>query len=176
MSQFSLGLRYLRKRSKFSCHFVPFPFNLCNFSFLFVRASVCEHPVLMISAFNSKRQLIEAPKEFKEATYVDVSSGEKNIFWGSMWHMNTPLENLQEGSFVLVEYKLRPDGPTVSSAQISLDRQTVDSTDTRLHLAVPIDGSRQANPILAMKENATLDVEILLTRKPRHVSIQQLSK
>lgn len=98
-----------------------------------------------------------------------------NITWGSMWHMNTPLENLQEGSYVLIDYKLKVDGPVVSSVQISLDRRSVDSMVTTLQLTVPTDGGRQANPILALKENSSLNVEMLLTKKPKYISIEHLA-
>jgi myosin-5 len=165
---------------------VEFPLKMKGYSYFSVfvesqsfekpQASISNHPVLTFSAFNSKRQLIEAPKDLKEPAMVSSAAGEKNITWGSMWHMNTPLENLQEDSYVLIEYKVKVDGPVVSSVQISLDRQSVDSMATKLHLAVPTDGGRQANPILALKENSTLNVETILTKKPKLISMDHLVK
>jgi hypothetical protein len=162
---------------------VDFPLKMKGYSYFSVfvesqsfekpQASISDHPALTFSAFNSKRQLIEAPKDLKEPAFVYTK--EKNITWGSMWHMNTPLENLQEGSYVLIDYKLKVDGPVVSSVQISLDRRSVDSMVTTLQLTVPTDGGRQANPILALKENSSLNVEMLLTKKPKYISMEHLA-
>lgn len=152
------------------------------------RATVGDQPVLVVAAYNSKRQLVEAGKELRGPAWTSAeqaasspsasppASATKHIYWGVLWHMQTPLENLEEGSYVLVEYKARSDGPVVSAAQVSLDRQTVNSGALRVSTTMPTDatGRPLGNPIAAQNERATMQIEVLLHRKSRPLALEDV--
>jgi hypothetical protein len=144
--------------------------------YILYRASVGdEGGVIVLSALNSKRQLVEAATEFRGASFVSSSESSavaggggvgKKLYWGWIWYMNTPLENLEADSSVLIEYKLKADGPVVSSTSFALERDTIDSQEVNLSVNAP----SSTNPIYAQKEKGSLIVEIMLYRKPISVS------
>jgi hypothetical protein len=74
--------------------------------------------------------------------------------------MNTPLENLEAGSSVLIEYKLKADGPVVSSTSFALERDTIDSKLMTLSMTG--------------NDSSSLQIEVLISRKPREINLQQL--
>jgi hypothetical protein len=138
--------------------------------YILYRASVGdEGGVIVLSALNSKRQLVEAAKEFRGASFLSSSESSavaggagvgKKLYWGWIWYMNTPLENLEAGSSVLIEYKLKADGPVVSSTSFALERDTIDSKLMTLSMTG--------------NDSSSLQIEVLISRKPREINLQQL--
>lgn len=58
-------------------------------------------PFLVISVYNQKKKLIEAIQHMP----VPVVRRSSYVWWGSVWHMQTPLDNLEEGSYIIIELK-----------------------------------------------------------------------
>jgi hypothetical protein len=58
-------------------------------------------PFLVISVYNQKKKLIESVQHMP----VPVVRRSSYVWWGSVWHMQTPLDNLEEGSFIIIELK-----------------------------------------------------------------------
>jgi hypothetical protein len=58
-------------------------------------------PFLVVSVYNQKKKLIESVQHMP----VPVVRRSSYVWWGSVWHMQTPLDNLEEGSFIIVELK-----------------------------------------------------------------------
>jgi hypothetical protein len=63
----------------------------------------------VVSVYNQKKKLIESVQHMP----VPVVRRSSYVWWGSVWHMQTPLDNLEEGSYIIVELK-----NATSSAQI----------------------------------------------------------
>lgn len=136
---------------------------------------------------NSKRDLLEPAKELRGPALIQMQgggSGTKNVYWAVSWHMQTPLENLETGSFVLVEYraKISPADVDASSpstvtttTQLPLEADGVDSGELILRMGVPGDGGK-ANPILAAREGSTLKIDVMLSRKPLPVTLRMINK
>ncbi len=91
---------------------------------------------MSVSIFNSKQQLIEESVTLASpviaGTPGDITS---DFYWGSTWDMQTPLENLEPGSTLLVEFKDSADRGGAESASsvvhyiaYPVDAQTIDST------------------------------------------------
>ena len=57
---------------------------------------------MIISVYNTRKQVIEASHTIESPKYHD----DTHILWYSMWHMQTPLENIEAGSFILLEVGL----------------------------------------------------------------------
>lgn len=58
-------------------------------------------PFLVISVYNQKKKLIEGVQHMP----VPVVRRSSYVWWGSVWHMQTPLDNLEEGSYIIIELK-----------------------------------------------------------------------
>lgn len=138
--------------------------------------------MLLISACNSKKELVETISEIRGPVLVHSQenvgpTGAKKVYWGLTWHMRTPVENLEAGSYVLIEYKARVDGPIVSSGYLPLERESIDSKEITIAMTAGVDGSaggRQANPIMMQHEKAALTMEVQLTRKPQSVAFESV--
>lgn len=138
--------------------------------------------MLLVSACNSKRELVETISEIRGPVLVHSqetvgSAGAKKVYWGLTWHMRTPVENLEAGSYVLIEYKARIDGPIVSTGYLPLERESIDSKEITIALTAGVDasaGGRQANPIMMQNEKAALTMEVQLTRKAQSVTFESV--
>lgn len=76
-------------------------------------------PCASFSVYNDKGQLIERTKELLNPALSSIDRagyalGEgysfpsplgTALFWGAYWHMHTPLQNIEAGSFVLLELR-----------------------------------------------------------------------
>jgi hypothetical protein len=58
-------------------------------------------PFLDIQVFNR----FDEPIEQKHVVLDPVAISSKFVFWGCMWHMCTPLENIEAGSYIFFEFK-----------------------------------------------------------------------
>jgi len=60
------------------------------------------------------------------------------LWWGTTFHMQTPLENLEKGTFILVEFcnsnSLSDTPECIAWCRYDLDRETIDSIDAKLSL------------------------------------------
>ncbi len=135
--------------------------------------------MLFVSACNSQNELVESKQEVRGAAIVHsvetVGPGPKKVYWGQTWHMRTPVENLEPGSLITVEYKGRADGPVVSMGQFAIERETIDSKEVTITLLPSVDAAgRQPNPILLQNEKSSLSMEIVLSRKPRLIPFEPL--
>lgn len=151
---------------------------------------VNEKSAIIISAYNSSKQLIEATKEMKSPVWIDdvKTSGEsvsnnKNkgeglkILWGCSWHMQTPLDNLEPGSFIVIEYKSPPiiaqssaSSSTVSGI-IELNMNTIDSGLQSLLLD---DNGKQGNTVFANNDRSTLNLELIINQRNRTVDYRTI--
>lgn len=137
--------------------------------------------MLLVSACNSKKELVETISEIRGPVLVHSQenvgpTGSKKVYWGLTWHMRTPVENLEAGSYVLIEYKARVDGPVVSTGYLPLERESIDSKEITIAMTAGVDapGGRQANPIMMQNEKAALTLEVQLTRKAQPVAFESL--
>ena len=90
---------------------------------------------LSISVLNKNLQLVEAIQDIPMPSIVR----DAYIWWASSWHMQTPLENIEEGCLVKIEFKIVPReaggdsraataaGNTVSVATFPIDFNVIDS-------------------------------------------------
>jgi len=94
----------------------------------------CTSPFLTLTVYNSSQKGMEPPQNIYSA-YAHTG----NLFlWYSTWHLQSPLQNLPEGSFVLIELKSRSPGSSASSLNFSnkliawtVLRMQIESIDTQ---------------------------------------------
>lgn len=133
---------------------------------------------------NSKRQLVEPAKELRGPALIQLQSSNgssKTVYWAVSWHMQTPLENLDAGSFILIEYRARAasgnekaataDAAATSFIQLPLERENIDSSDTNLQFTGPIEAGSKSISAAAAQERSTLRTTIILSRKPRDTKL-----
>jgi hypothetical protein len=164
--------------------------------------NVTDDPSLVISIYNEKKQLIESTRDVRNPSIISVEienhaqhqkkqnirgsiTGKHGgfIYWGQSWHLQTPLENLEPNSFLVIEY--RPRGELLNqtnsfvvsplSAQFEIDLSAIDSSLEAIELNPAMEvGNKQANPILAQNEKSILSMEIILTRKNRPIDLKTI--
>lgn len=150
---------------------------------VYFRASLTDQPSLSISAMNSKREPIEPGKELRGPALIQMQPGNKNVYWAVSWHMQTPLENLETGSFVLVEYRAKvgadidstSPSTVTATTQLPLEADGIDSGELIVRMGVPGDGGK-ANPILAAREGSTLKIDVMLSHKSLPVTLRMINK
>lgn len=133
---------------------------------------------------NSKRQLVEPSKELRGPALIQqqsINGDSKNVYWAVSWHMQTPLENLDAGSFILIEFRARAaignekaasvDTGTTSFVQLPLERESIDSSDINLQFTGPIESGSKSVSAAAARERSTLRTTIILSRKPRDIKL-----
>ena len=62
---------------------------------------VFTNPYMVISVYNARKQLVEERQQVLDP----VIFSRKALYWGATWYMQTPIENLEDGGVVLVEFK-----------------------------------------------------------------------
>lgn len=88
--------------------------------------------------------------------------------------MQTPLENLDVGSFLLFEYSSQSSGSLSSVVgTIELNPNTIDSGRQLIALG-PSDGTSKANPLLINNDKSTLCVEIILNQRNRMIDYKHI--
>jgi hypothetical protein len=135
------------------------------------RAIVNEKSSISISVFNSHHQLMEAVKEFESPLWHEQDSSRTDlmVFWGYTWHMQTPLDNLEPGSLLIIEYKspaVNHNSFSVSTmCTIDLDVATIDSGEKTISLTSSSDIGKQQNPVFAQNDKSTLNIDFVVNRK-----------
>lgn len=100
-----------------------------------------------------------------------------SIYWGSVWHMQTPLDNIDTGSFVAIEYRSVATTPgataTTVIATFPLDIESIDSGLQTVQLLPSADASK-GNPIFANGDKSTVQIEIVLNKRNREIDVKSL--
>lgn len=110
--------------------------------------------------------LVEAEQDIVSPAFLS----ERKIYWGAVWHMQTPLENLEEGSVVCIGLNNQPTAAVnvdvaavpIAAGDYAIVPKTIDSGPGLQPLMfagfVASDGSVRAHSML--------EIEILLSAKP----------
>ena len=130
---------------------------------------------------SSKRQLVEPARELRGPALVQPAQVEGKrvlrpvLHWAASWHMQTPLENLDSGSYLLLEYRAKAgDTAVTASLQYALDRAVIDSGDEELQLVpqtLQQGGASAGGSASGGAVRSTLQVTITLSRKPRDIKL-----
>ena len=101
-----------------------------------------------------------------------------NIYWGSVWHMQTPLDNIEQGSYIAIEYRAIPTAPGSQNAASAvatfpLDIDSIDSGSQTLQLLPNADAS-SGNPIMTKIEKASIQLNIVLNKRNREIDVKVL--
>ena len=93
-------------------------------------------PVISAHLFNMKKVLMEECNGFSEATKADTNS----IYWGSAWNLTIPLENLENGSFIIFDIQDENNGNnnTVIWSVYTINLNEIDSSAERAPLSTSI--------------------------------------
>jgi hypothetical protein len=135
---------------------------------------------------NSQRQLIEQTREFV-SPLLATEGVSPVLHWLAAWFMQTPVENIQGGSFVLFEFKQGAsavgDSPTpVSSAEgvcwgafpLVLDRiDTVPNVSVTLS-AYPINLDSVGSQSSKSSSVSCLNFDVVLSRKTHAVDVKSV--
>jgi ankyrin repeat protein len=167
---------------------LPPPTKLQGYSYLslylekimFTAQEQLESPFLSLSIYNTRQKLVEAVQEVSRP----ILSRSNYMWWAVTWHMQTPLENLDEGCMLVLEFK---DRRTVRAGLLrGTQQQDVELAWTAVPLDVKKVESRsfmlemQAPPLdlAAMEErrpaDCMIDGDMLLTRKLFEVDVPSL--
>lgn len=136
---------------------------------------------MIIYVYNVKKQLVENAWELRNPAQikrVEGGSAVQEVYWGSTWHMQTPLENLETGSYLVIEF--HPDSSIHSNpasrantfattAVYPINTEVINSGIQVLQLTVPADDgkSKQMNPIMLNSEKCSLQAELVINTRDR---------
>jgi hypothetical protein len=142
---------------------------------------------LTVSVYNAKKQLIEDTRELHrpvQAKHADDGSlAVIELYWGATWHMHTPLENLEPGSYLVIGFHpaiIASSGKASSSfstqATYPIDTDSIDTGLQTLQLSVAVEdaggkNARQLNPIAASSERSSLAAELIISTRDREVDV-----
>lgn len=178
------------------------------------KSAITEECGLVISVFNAKKQLLENTQEIRHPTLyspqvaVPTSPPTLNppatapplLYWGSVWHMQTPLENLEKNTVVYVEFYPTEAGTAgggglgglgggktmsnlhnyVTSCSYIINPETIDSSVYILNMAVSGEGGggaegagagRHVNPIMLTSEKSSLFIDLVINTRDREVDL-----
>jgi hypothetical protein len=100
------------------------------------------------------------------------------LFWGSSWHMQTPLDNLESGSFITIEYKAPPvaglnaQSMTGVSGTIDLNIGVIDSGHQFLILSD--NNPKQSNQGFVNNDKSILSVELVINQRNRAIDYRMV--
>mmetsp|Transcript_16662 Transcript_16662/g.23589 ORF Transcript_16662/g.23589 Transcript_16662/m.23589 type:complete len:1681 (+) Transcript_16662:67-5109(+) len=117
-------------------------------------------PLLTISVYNAKGQVSEGQQDIPTASLIRPGY----FWWGKTWHMQTPLETIGEGSYVIFELKDVTEARKLRTFAWGVFNLNLDEINTRAEMLnmyeAPVD--------LGMKSTHIADVivqgEVVLTK------------
>jgi myosin-5 len=185
VERISVGRRGLADRHAL----LPPPKKLQGYSYLSIyleknsmpSTSALENPFLTISVYNARRSLVEPQQDVS----LPIMRKQRYLWWGTTWHMQTPLENLDEGGcVVVVEFKdqrFKSTGRYTSSeideiAWVSqpVDLKRIESRSVNFEMQLyPVDISKSVFPAPA---DCFLEGDIALSRKLFDVDVKALAR
>ncbi len=149
-----------------------------------------EKSSIIISAYNSTKQLIETTKELKSPIWIEDSgdsAGSTNsvktknegfkVFWGYSWHMQTPLDNLEIGSFITVEYRAPPivAQSAVSANSVSgMLELNISNLDSGHQFLLLSDINKQGNQVFINNDRSMLSIDLLINQRNRVVDYRTI--
>ncbi len=162
----------------------------CFFFSLSSEFAQCKNPAVAISVLNSKRQLLEPVKLV--SVPLQFAEGGQSVQWLAYWHMQTPVETVEAGSFVLFEFKSLAAAPSPGSSPVTagptsdssnlcwgvypLALETVDSVwnhSVALHsYPLNLDALSSSNPVA--KKTAKISFGVILSRRSNAVDMQSI--
>lgn len=147
------------------------------------RPQISEDPSIVIFVYNDKKQLIETARDVRCPAAVHTDDKGGSIIWGQSWHMQTPLENLEPNSYLVIEFRPRgelvqsnpaaatpPIAPLTTTFQIDIN--TIDSGFQTFEVLPAMEPGKQINPILLTQERSTIQVELILSRRNRNIDMR----
>jgi len=157
---------------------------LFNTQTFFKAPQVSEDPSIVISVYNEKKQLLETARDIRGPAAINTDANGGTIIWGQSWHMQTPLENLEPNSYLMIEYRPRGEALQASGAVIPpiaplsatffIDLNTIDSCFQNFDVVPVMETGRQINPILLNQEKSTIQTELILSRRNRPLDLKTI--
>lgn len=147
---------------------------------LFTSGEQLESPFLSLSIYNNRQKLVESVQEVSRP----ILSRSNYLWWAVTWHMQTPLENLDPGCILVLEFKDRRTvrGGILRGTQqqdielawttLPMDIKKIESRSFALEMQLPpfdhatIEERRPAD--------CMIDGDMLLTRKLFEVDVPTL--
>jgi hypothetical protein len=128
---------------------------------------------MVISVYNARKTLVESVQVINRP----VITRPESVWWATTWHMTTPIENIDNGSFILIEIKAGA-GLLTSSAQAAsgntiywvshiIEKEEINSGDVIFNLlkgSSQIDWAVQRKSIDTIQTENLLETEFLITR------------
>lgn len=91
--------------------------------------------------------------------------------------MQTPLDNIEPGSFVVIEYRALATSPGGTGSSVltvfPLDAESIDSGSQTLQLLPSTDASK-GNPIFASTDKSSIQIDIVLNKRNREIDVKSL--
>jgi ankyrin repeat protein len=128
---------------------------------------------MTISVYNTRKQVIETSYVIESPKYHD----ETHILWSSMWHMQTPLENIEPGSFILLEVKSSDMKESKLFGYYPIDKDTINSCEYALDVyksTVNLDNIVAHKPPDKSLVEYALQLDFLILRENRIEPIEKL--
>jgi Cytoskeletal adhesion len=131
------------------------------------------YPFLSISVFNAKKQHIEPVQDLSQY----VLHKDSDVWFSSTWHMQTPLENLEPGTFLLIEFCDQGNGTAGADAsddagasrlrslawyRYDFNKEFIDTTSTKFDFRAPprnMDSMFGTTP-----DGSMINVDIVISR------------
>lgn len=152
------------------------------------KSIVTEDAALVVRVYNVKKQVLENAVDIRNPALIkrNAAGVVTEIHWGSTWHMQTPLENLEMGSYLIIEF--HPDITQMSSAPLSptstgkqavacyatsamypINTDVIDTGMQLFNLTVSADQTKQINPIMLTSERTSLFAELVINTRDRTI-------
>jgi len=139
-----------------------------------------KNPFIRISVYNAKKQLIEPPQDIPRSSFYRPAQ----LFWGSTWYMQTPLEQLSQGCYIILAFLnlLSPDSQPKDKKKSSKEYEEIAWAVIRLHLprlTSRVENSQMYFPPISYDLHALnphdmfISTEIILTREKEILELNQ---
>jgi hypothetical protein len=130
---------------------------------------------LSISLYDSKNELIEDVQDLNIPAVNEASQ----VWWGKIWHMQTPLQNIEPGSFILIRLKNPRELTDVDCPwiRIEIDKETINSG--RLEVPWRKRGGKGFTPLSVPNgeiDGTKLDLEVVIPLKAKSMDINLLRR
>lgn len=124
---------------------------------------------LVVSTFSDSHALVETAQTTCTPVVATGAGGEQVLLWLDEYHLQFPLDNVNDGSYVIIEFKRRVSAveETLSWGYVSLDKSQIDSKTLRVDLLTPprvLSSAKPAGHALSPSQSS-LEVEVVLSKR-----------
>lgn len=120
---------------------------------------------LKVSVYNNNNLLVENVQTSKvPSLQTDAASGGQVLLWLDTCHLQVPLDNIGDGSYVIVE--VVQGGSTTGWFSYVVDRATINTKVTKFTVnSPPVVLSASASGVSAAPSQSAMEVEVIISKR-----------